>query len=98
MALRTLAMRRLAKWPTCMTKVMAGAATVKEPRMLDGKDVVFISCSELYKERVAYPFRDLVESLGMKPVIVSDAPKLVGTWTLDQKVEAYLDRSEVLVV
>jgi hypothetical protein len=65
--------------------------------MLDGKAAVFISGSELYKASVAYGFRDLIDSLGMRPVIVSDAPKLVGTWTPEEKVEAYLDRADVFL-
>ena len=33
----------------------------------------------------------------MEPIIVSDAPKLVGTWTPDDKIDAYLDKAEGLL-
>jgi pimeloyl-ACP methyl ester carboxylesterase len=59
---------------------------------------VFISCSERRKEAVAWPFRDLLAELGTRAFIVSDEPRPAGTWTPEEKVDAFLERSEAVVV
>ena len=47
--------------------------------MLDGRPVVFLSCSEKYKERVAAKLRDALAEVGVRGVIVSDEPLLSHT-------------------
>ena len=66
--------------------------------MIDGRTAIFISCSERYKDRVAYRFRDLIEAIGLRAVIVSDLPKPAGAWDPEDKVNSYLDRSEGVLV
>jgi hypothetical protein len=66
--------------------------------MIDGRTAIFISCSEKYKEQVAYRFRDLIEAMGLRAVIVSDLPKPAGAWDPEDKVNSYLDRSEGVLV
>jgi pimeloyl-ACP methyl ester carboxylesterase len=64
----------------------------------DSSRGVFISCSELQKEALARPFRTLLASSGVPGFIVSDAPRPEGAWTPEDKVDAYLDRSDAVVV
>jgi pimeloyl-ACP methyl ester carboxylesterase len=59
---------------------------------------VFISCSERRKEAVAWPFRDRLAERGTRAFIVSDEPRPSGTWTPEEKVDAFLERSEAVVV
>lgn len=59
---------------------------------------VFISVAESQKAKLARPFRDLLAASGVRGFIVSDEPLLEDTWTPEQKVEAYLDRSSAVVV
>jgi pimeloyl-ACP methyl ester carboxylesterase len=59
---------------------------------------VFISCSERRKEAVAWPFRDRLAERGTRAFIVSDEPRPRGTWTPEEKVDAFLDRSDAVVV
>lgn len=59
---------------------------------------VFISVAETQKLTLARPFRDLLEASGLRGYIVSDEPRPEGTWTAEEKVEAYLDRSDAMVV
>ncbi len=59
---------------------------------------VFISVAESKKAKLAWPFRDLLAANGVRGFIVSDEPLLQDTWTPEQKVEAYLDRSSAVVV
>lgn len=59
---------------------------------------VFISVAEVQKEKLARPFRGLLAASGVQGFIVSDEPLLENTWTPEQKVEAYLDRSNAVVV
>lgn len=66
--------------------------------MIDNKPAVFISCSEKYKERVAYRFRDVIEAVGLRAVIVSDLPSPAGAFSPEEKVDAYLDRSEAALI
>jgi hypothetical protein len=66
--------------------------------MLDGRPVVFLSCSDKYKERVAAKVRAALDDVGVWGVIVSDEPLLprVG-WEPGDKVEAYMDASDAVI-
>lgn len=59
---------------------------------------VFISCSEARKIELARPFRDLLASNDIQGYIVSDEPRPDPTWTPEEKVDAFLERSEAVVV
>lgn len=66
--------------------------------MLDGRPVVFLSCSEKYKERVAAELRDALAEVGIWGVIVSDEPLPVRVgWEPGNKVEAYMNASDAVV-
>lgn len=56
--------------------------------MLDAKPTIFISHSSKYKDQVAVPFRDHIESLGMKAVLVEEMPHPSKT---DPEPEAKVD-------
>jgi hypothetical protein len=49
--------------------------------LLEGKPAVSISCSEKYRESIAHAFRELLESIGIHGIILSEAPRLGRTWT-----------------
>ncbi len=66
--------------------------------MIDGRPAIFISCSEKYKEHVAYRFRDVLEAIGLRPIIVSDLPNPAGAFEPEAKVDAYLERSEAVLI
>jgi pimeloyl-ACP methyl ester carboxylesterase len=74
------------------------AARTSDPGRRDSSRGVFISCSERQKEALARPFRALLARSGVPGFIVSDAPRPEGTWTPEEKVDAYLDRSDAVVV
>jgi pimeloyl-ACP methyl ester carboxylesterase len=59
---------------------------------------VFISCSELQKEALGRPFKALLAENGLRGFIVSDEPRPDGVWTPEEKVDAYLKRSDAVVV
>jgi pimeloyl-ACP methyl ester carboxylesterase len=59
---------------------------------------VFISCSERQKEALGRPFKTLLERNGLHGFIVSDEPRPEGVWTPEEKVDAYLDHSDAVVV
>jgi hypothetical protein len=66
--------------------------------MLNFKPTVFISHSERFKDQVAAPFRQHVESLGMTAILVSEMPTPEGgAGEPDSKVDYYLDRAEMFV-
>lgn len=66
--------------------------------MLDGRPAVFLSCSEGFKERVAWPIRAALQEEGIHGVIVSDEPLLPRASTdPDGKVNSYLDASDAVV-
>src|SRR5258707_7303173 len=66
--------------------------------MLNGRPVVFISCSEKFKLAVARPIREGLKEVGVHGVIVSDELALPRTgWTTDDKVESYLDASDAFL-
>jgi len=59
---------------------------------------VFISCSERQKEALGRPFEALLAEHGLRGFIVSDEPRPEGAWTPEEKVDAYLARSDAVVV
>src|ERR1700679_482321 len=66
--------------------------------MLAARPTVFISHSERFKDQVAAPFREHLESLGMTAVLVSEMPTPEsGAGEPDSKVDYYLDRSDMFV-
>lgn len=66
--------------------------------MLNGRVAVFISCSEGFKERVAYPIRDALAAHNVHGIIVSDEPLLPGaSGDPESKVDTYLDASDAFV-
>jgi hypothetical protein len=76
--------------------------------MLGGQVAVFVSCSEKFKEAVAWPVRDALAEHGLRGIIVSDEPPLPGTGEggageggagghSAAKVESYLDASSAFV-
>jgi pimeloyl-ACP methyl ester carboxylesterase len=64
----------------------------------DSQRGVFVSCSERQKEALARPFKLLLAENGVRGFIVSDEPRPEGTWTPEEKIDAYLARSEAVVV
>jgi hypothetical protein len=66
--------------------------------MLGGQVAVFVSCSEKFKEEVAWPVRDALAGHGLRGVIVTDEPPLPGTSERPEaKVESYLNASSAFV-
>ena len=66
--------------------------------MLRGQVAVFLSCSEKFKEPVAWPVRDVLAEHGLRGLIVSDELSLPGTREHPEaKVESYLDASSAFV-
>jgi hypothetical protein len=66
--------------------------------MLDGQPVVFLSCSERYKDQVAVPIRAALAAQGVRGIIVSEEPRLPGqSDEPDGKVNSYLDASDGFV-
>lgn len=66
--------------------------------MLDGRPVVFLSCSDRYKESVAAKVRAALDEVGVWGVIVSDEPLLPHVeWDPDAKVESYMNASDAVV-
>jgi hypothetical protein len=62
--------------------------------MLRGQVAVFLSCSEKFKEALAWQVRDMLSEHGLRGLIVTDEPQLPGTATHPEaKVESYLDAS-----
>ncbi|HET9852030.1 MAG TPA: alpha/beta hydrolase [Candidatus Limnocylindrales bacterium] len=59
---------------------------------------VFISCSERQKEALGLPFKSLLAGKGLRGYVVSDEPRPDGAWTPEEKVDAYLARSDAVVV
>lgn len=66
--------------------------------MLRGQVAVFLSCSEKFKQAVAWPVRDALAERGMRGIIVSDEPPLPGGGQdPDAQVESYLNASSAFV-
>lgn len=57
----------------------------------------FLSCSEKFKDSVALFFRAELERVGITGIIVSEEPSPPGVFTPDEKVNAYLDRSDMFI-
>jgi len=66
--------------------------------VLGGQVAVFLSCSEKFKQTVAWEVRDVLAEHGLRGLIVSDEPSLPGTGEdPGAKVESYLDASSAFV-
>lgn len=66
--------------------------------MLDAKPTIFISHSSKYKDQVAVPFRDHIESLGMKAVLVEEMPHPAEAGSEPEaKVEYFLQGADMFV-
>ena len=66
--------------------------------MLNGRPVVFLSCSDRYKESVAAKVRAALDDVGVWGVIVSDEPLLPRVeWEPGAKVESYMNASDAVV-
>lgn len=61
------------------------------------RPAVFLSVAEAQKSSLARAFRDLLKP-SVEGLIVSDLPHPGGTYTPEEKVNAYLDRSQAVVV
>jgi hypothetical protein len=59
---------------------------------------IFLSCAESQKKALAQPFRARLREDGLRGFIVSDEPLPEGTFTPEEKVDAYLERSNAVVV
>jgi hypothetical protein len=68
------------------------------PKRDDDTPTVFISVSERQKDKLGLPFRTLLAGHGLRGFLVSSEPRPDGTWTPEEKVEAYLSRSDAVVV
>jgi hypothetical protein len=67
-------------------------------QMFEGKPAVFISHSEKFKDQVAIPLRNHIESRDMHAIIVSEMPMPEqASAEPDAKVDYYLDRSDMFV-
>jgi hypothetical protein len=65
--------------------------------MLEGHTVVFLSCMDAVKDRLARPIRDRLNDLGYLAVIVMDEPLLRGSFDAESKVNAYIQASDAFV-
>lgn len=66
--------------------------------MLRGQMAVFLSCSEKFKEELAWPVRDALASRDVRAIIVSDEPPLPSTRSDDDaKLETYLNACSAFV-
>jgi hypothetical protein len=66
--------------------------------MLNGRPVVFLSCSDRYRETVAARIRVALDDVGVWGVIVSEEPLLPGVeWDPDAKVASYMNASDAMV-
>jgi hypothetical protein len=65
--------------------------------MLRGQVAVYLSCSEKFKEAVAWPIRDALAGHGLRGIIVSDEPPLPCGGSPDANADAYLDAASAFV-
>ena len=71
--------------------------------MLRGQVAVFLSCSEKFKPKLAWPVRDALAGEGLHALIMSDEPLLPdvrpagGTGGAEPKTRAYLDAASAFV-
>lgn len=86
---------RLTTSPPFVSSPTQPAAEGSEPSVERG---IFISCSEHQKTSLGRPFRDLLTRNQLRGFIVSDEPRPGSAWTPEEKVDAYLDRSDAAVV
>lgn len=62
--------------------------------MLNGKTVVFLSCTGHRADTLERPIRDALNAMGFHAVIVTDEPLLRGTFEPESKVDGYIDASD----
>jgi len=71
--------------------------------MLRGRVAVFLSCSEKFKPKLAWPVRDALAGAGLHALIMSDEPPLpevragAGTGGAQTKTGRYLDAASAFV-
>jgi hypothetical protein len=66
--------------------------------MLRGQVAVFLSCSEKFKQELAWPVRDVLAEHDLRAIIVTDEPPLRGAGGDDEaKLESYLNASSATV-
>ena len=65
--------------------------------MLRGQVAVFLSCSEKFRQSVAWPVRDALAGQGLRGIIVSDEPPLTAGGSPEAQTEHYLDASSAFV-
>lgn len=65
--------------------------------MLNGKTVIFLSCTGRSADTLARPIRNALNAIGFHAVIVTDEPLLRGTFDPESKVSAYIDASDAFV-
>jgi hypothetical protein len=66
--------------------------------MLRGQIAVFLSCSEKFKEELAWPVRDGLASRAVRAIILTDEPPLPSTRSDDDaKLESYLNACSAFV-
>jgi hypothetical protein len=66
--------------------------------MLRGQVAVFLSCSEKFKQELAWPVRDVLATRGMRAIIVTDEPPLRHTaGDDDAKLDSYLSACSAFV-
>ena len=69
--------------------------------MLRGQVAIFLSCSEKFKPKLAWPVRDALAAEGLYAIIMSDEPPLpepgVMAGEVEGRAEPYLDASSAFV-
>ena len=65
--------------------------------MLRGQVAIFLSCSEKFRQSVAWPVRDALAGHGLRAIIVSDEPPLTAGGSPEAKAEHYMDASSAFV-
>ena len=66
--------------------------------MLRGQVAVFLSCSEKFKQELAWPVRDVLAEHDLRAIIVTDEPPLRGPGGDDEaKLESYLNACSAFV-